>query len=66
MSISDDMLEFFDLSASLIDSSRNLPLPSRVVLSTTFCIMRDDHDDYQPSRWPTESIIRRRVHRKPY
>ena len=44
--LSVDALDFFDMAASLLASTANLPPPEKAVLATSFCFIRDDHEDY--------------------
>ena len=41
-----DALDFFDMAAALLASTERLPFPERPALATSFCFMRDDHEDY--------------------
>jgi len=49
--VSEDALDFFDFSASLIDATRALPPPDRIALASTFCIPRRGHVDYGYKGW---------------
>ena len=61
VALSADTLEFFDLAASLVDATRELPAPSRVELATSFCILRRDNADYR--RWwqPSATLLSHRA-----
>ncbi|KAL3929374.1 MAG: hypothetical protein SGPRY_001986 [Prymnesium sp.] len=54
--LAQDALEFFEMAASVAASTQELPLPHRVVLATTICFLRDDHEDYY---WWRYSLARK-------
>ena len=41
-----DALDFFDMAAALLESESGLSLPARPMLATTFCFLREAHEDY--------------------
>jgi hypothetical protein len=52
--LANDAIDFFDMAASLLDERSSVaaaadsPVTARPVLATSFCFMRDNHEDY---RW---------------
>jgi len=49
--LAEDTLDFFEMGASLLESTRALPPPEAVKLVTTFCIPRKGHADYGFKGW---------------
>ena len=56
--LSVDALDFFDMAASLLASAEHLEYPERPVLATSFCFLREDHEDYG---WWRHHALRRLV-----
>ena len=56
--LSVDALDFFDMAASLLASAEHLEFPERPVLATSFCFLREDHEDYG---WWRHHALRRLV-----
>jgi hypothetical protein len=49
--LAEDTLDFLEMGASLLESTRALPPPEAVKLVTTFCIPRKGHADYGFKGW---------------
>ena len=55
--VSPDVLDYFEFAASLMDGTRDLPEEDRVVLASSFCILRSDHRDYRRPMYPSSLFV---------